>query len=343
MRILFLASIATKRNHFNGEVNKSKDLLDAMKLYYKLKACNLTNQFTRLFSITRFLLLAKFWNPDFVFIGKSPFGAAVALKLLRTFKFPLNNVVVYSYGRGLEGYYQDKIHNIDDFSKVKCLIVENKAAAESFEKFGCTNIATFPCVKKTYELLPKTFQGAKETLKAIFFARVTVDKGVLMAIEAVQSINKRAGFAKFSLTISGSCVDKALMEKILTICNADPNIKFIGTSLSITGYKSYVELSEFDLNVFPTMFFHECAPGSVVDMFIAGVPTASSDFQGYQYMLNDEFAYIFKQGSLESLICCLESIYRDQEKLFKKRSLCFEQANKYSYQSFLNFFKKITE
>lgn len=339
MKIVYLASIATKRQHFDGERNKSLDVLKALKTKYKrVKSFNLGNRYLQPFVMALWFLWIIFWKPDCVFIAKSPSGAGRALAYLRRLKFDMRKVVIYSYGLGIDGGFQRYIKDTSIFKEAGLIIAENTYSRESFEKHGCERLATFPCLKPSYTLPADGPFCQKKTLKSLFFARLTEDKGLFIAIESVIEVNERAGFEKFTLDIAGKPKDKETEDKIKSFSNKYGYIRYLGTSFTITGRESYLRLMTYDLNIFPSYYEHECAPGSVVDMFIAGIPTLSSDFDGSHIMLGDDCAYFAPQRDLDANIRVLETIYDHQEELHSKRESCRKRAPIYSYEEFLKVF-----
>lgn len=349
MKILFLASIATKNNHYDGEVNKSKDVMGALKTKYDVKSVNLIHRYRKIpgylffvkiiqaFKMMWFSLLAFFWKPDYVFIAKAPSGAAMAIRFLKLVHYDFGKIIVYVYGLGLDKEYSELVKNKDDFKLVSHLVVENEAAAESFEKIGCRNLSSFPCLKKVYELPDDPPFEEKDTLKAIFFARLVEEKGLFLAIEAVKKVNGDSPIKKYTLDIAGPA-DKETEKRILVSIDGYSEFRYFGKEFTITGIESYKRLQGYDLNVFPTWYHHECAPGSVVDMFIAGVPTVSSIFPGCYKMMDDSSSYFVRKKNLDDLVSRLEEIYENQRDLYAKRSKCREAASLYSYERFLEFF-----
>lgn len=341
MKILFIASIATKNNHFDGERNKSKDVLNALQGHYKIKSVNLSSKLFRIPSILLFILYVLFWHPKKVFICKSPKGASLIANILKRIGYDLNDVIIYSIGLGLEGQFDKLTKDKEIFSKVGILIVENSAAADSFKKHGCNNIRCFPCIKRIYELPKDIPFKEKQTLKSIFFARLVEDKGVFLAVDAIIEVNKDLAIPKFTLDIAGKPANKEIENRLQGIAKKYSFINYLGTTFTITGKDSYLRLQKYDLNIFPSWYNHECAPGSVVDMFIAGVPTLSSQFSGSKVMLSEKCAYFAKTKSLQDNIEKLEYIYKNQRELYEKRSACRDRKYEYSYDSFIKFFDGI--
>jgi glycosyltransferase involved in cell wall biosynthesis len=334
-KVIFIGSIATKKTHFDGERNKSLSICNCLSSLVKLKRINLSSHALQVFAMIRFSFLVIFWRPSYVFIGKSPRGCYLILRLLRILHYQSKKIICYPYGRGLYRY-KDKI-DCSFFKYAGTIICENHQLIPDWSECGCDHILVFPCVRKWFDInQPSVFQH-KETLKCIFWARVDKEKGVFTAIEAVIEANKKMGKQTFSLSIAGKPSDKLTEDKIIEISKQFKEIKYLGTTFTAGGRASFEELSTFDLNIFPTAFFHECVPGSVIDNLMAGVPTISTRFFGYYDMLNNSNAYFLNNQDPHELADALMQIFDDQLKLFEKRDVCKKDSLKYSETVFIDF------
>ena len=348
MKILFLASIATKRKHFDGERNKSLAIANSLKRKNEVICYNLNGRFRRPLSMLRFLFRARFGHYDLILVCKSPTGCSTAYKALRRLNVKTDKLVLYPYGRGLEGKFQSD-PNIarkvlpEAFLNAKALIVENGRSKQSYAELGCKNIFFVPVVKKIFDIPESKAFREQQTLHAIFWARIAAAKGVLDAIEAVQRINAGLPIPKYTLDIAGGDPEADVEEKIKRVVNEDHNIVYYGTSFTVQGEETYHRLQDYDLHVFPSYYNHECAPGSVVDMFIAGVPTLSSTFPGYEAMMNNDNSYFAPAQNVDALVERLNYIHDHQEELYQKRRLCRLEAPKYSEDAFLDVFEQIVK
>ena len=113
-------------------------------------------------------------------------------------------------------------------------------------------------------------------------------------------------------------------------------------ALRITGVESYKMLQKYDIHVFPSHFKQECAPGAILDMFVAGVPTLSSKYSSYKNLLNEDNSYLFEQCNNNDLEEKLLYIYENGYKeLNKKRFLSFKERLKYTDNAFIQLLEKV--
>ena len=220
------------------------------------------------------------------------------------------------------------------------LIVESPEVKQQFPADFHPKIGVFPCLKHIFPVPNDAPYQHKDVLKLLFFSRVIKSKGVLEILDATIKANQTK--VRFDLSIAGDITAEPETDALIqAAAEKYPFIHFLGPFFTIQGKESYIRFSSYDLHVFPSQFFHECAPGSVIDSFIAGVPTLSSKFHSYENLLNPTFAYFVEKPVSANLVTALFSIYEDQEALWNKRKMCQAEASKYSFDAFLAFFKSL--
>lgn len=336
-KFFFIASYGSKKKHLNGESVKSRDVLSCLKEHYKVIAFNLDT--FKYWNTFRFYFSAFFNRRRYVMICKAPTGAKIILNFLRLIHYPQKQIITYIYGFGLTGDYVGKVIPAD-LEYCHALIVESPEVKQQFPADFHPKIGVFPCLKHIFPVPNDAPYQHKDILKLLFFSRVIKSKGVLEILEATIKANQTK--VRFDLSIAGDITAEPETDALIqAAAEKYPFIHFLGPSFTIQGKESYIRFSSYDLHVFPSQFFHECAPGSVIDSFIAGVPTLSSKFHSYENLLEPSFAYLTEDATADSLVKSLTQIYDDQPLLWEKRKLCSLEAKKYSYDAFLAFFEKL--
>jgi glycosyltransferase involved in cell wall biosynthesis len=338
-KFFLIASCGSKKKHLNGESVKSRDILSCLQEHYRVSSFNLDT--AKFWNTFRFYFAALFNHHRYVMICKAPTGAKIILKYLRFIHYPQKQIITYIYGFGLTGEYAGKVLPAD-LEYCHALIVESPEVKQQFPANFPTEIGVFPCLKRVYAIPNDEPYQHKDILNLLFFSRVIKSKGVLEILNATIKANQPE--VHFDLSIAGDTTrEPSTNAAIQEAARKYPFIHFLGSSFTIQGEESYVRFSTYDLHVFPSQFFHECAPGSVVDSFIAGVPTLSSKFHSYENLLNSSFAYFVDKPISSELVSALIAIYRDQETLWEKRKLCQQEAAKYSFDSFFHFFESLLD
>ena len=345
-KVLFVASLPTKKMNFDGERNKSRDVLKCIKNMGPSKIDIINYSKNKYLQSIKLLFKVMFKKYDYVFVSKCIVGGSIAIHIINKFGKKNSNLYFYLIGNGYDGF-EDKTIFFSDLLKCKKIIIESPTITESLTEKGINeqDLVVFPCLKPNYDIkvLEKHYP-VDGPLKLIFFSRINRLKGLDDLIDAVIKVNEK-GTIKYNLDIAGGVSSEPevveFSKEVIDICNKYDYLNYLGLNLTIKGIDSYYELQRYDLHAFPSKFPQECAPGSILDMFIAGVPTLASTFPSAKFLMDENNSFFFKQGNKEDLIKKLEFIYNNQELLSKKRVLSHIEHNKYTEDAFADMLKSI--
>lgn len=336
IKILFACSLVSKKHHYDGERRKSTDILRVLRKKYKVRVCNFTKN--RIIQLTKFFLNVLFCRKRFVFIAKAPSGGNILLKILKIVRYNRKKIAFYTYGRGFQGEYENKV-DFNNINYAGFLICEAESVKKEMVDRGIKcKILVFPCLKHIFEVELPSFVR-KDVLEGVYISRIVEAKGLIDLVDVLEEINSDG--LKIKATISGGWVEKPVEEYVIKAQQKRKDIVYLGQSFTINTQDDYNFLSKFDFHFFPTKFFHDCIPGSAVDAFIAGLPTISSKYANAYEIFNDNVAFFFEFCSREDFKNQLLYMYNHQEELYEKRKKCILEAKKYSEESFELFFDKL--
>lgn len=338
-KMLFIGSLPTKRVHFNGETNKTGDIYHFFKKTNKFKITKINLTHHKLINTLRMIVCSKCFKYDCIFISKCITGGSLAMHLILKFgrKKNKNNIYVYWIGNGTNGLDVNSEH-LSDLKYAKNVIFESDQVYQDNKDLGIKNYSICPCIKPTYDIqcLEKIYLP-HERIKCIYFSRICKEKGLMDAIVAVEKANERLGATAFSLDIAGSPTSdsaRVFEKEMLNYIKGKDEFTYFGKDFCVTGIETYLRLQKYDLHLFPSQFKQECVPGTIVDMFIAGVPTLSSSFPNVRNLLSDNDSFIFEQGNTDDLVDKLVFIYNNNGELSNKRKPTFDLQNRYNEVNF---------
>lgn len=346
--ILFVASLPTKKLNFDGETNKSRDVLNCLRKFENCDFTIIDYRKNKYIQTIKMLLSVMFRKFDSIFISKCVVGGSFALHLIIKFakKRNLKNITFYLIGNGGAGFEKRRLY-LEDLTKCENVIVESEVVKDELKKYNIDDkISIFPCIKPTYSLehLLKTYENDEKPLRIIYFSRINEQKGLMDAIDAVILANEKSNKVIYTLDIAGGVSSEPgvpeFANKVIEKCKKYDFLNYLGMSLRIKDIHSYEELQKYDLHIFPSKFIQECAPGSILDMFIAGIPTISSRFPSAKYLINDDNSYLFEPGNVNELTDKLIYIHKHRHELSKKRTLSYQEHFKYTDEVFSNFLKE---
>lgn len=165
------------------------------------------------------------------------------------------------------------------------------------------------------------------------FSRVMKEKGIEDAINAINNINKKYKKNIFKLDIYGS-IDEKYKERFKALMeNVDNNIKYMG----VVPYDKSVEvIKEYYGLLFPTFWFGEGFPGTIVDAFSAGLPIIATDFNVNKEIIeNMKTGIIYPNSQIKTLEEALEWILNNKNKFIDMRKNCVIEAKKYQPESYI--------
>lgn len=209
------------------------------------------------------------------------------------------------------------------------IFAETKSLESDIQKAGLQNVHFMPNFKKLNCKSKEEVSVNKDPdIKIVYFSRVTEDKGIIDAAEAIRIVNEKIDQGSIKMEVFGLLPD-GFKEKFDTVvCESKGLITYKG----IVDYDKTVEtIGEYFLLVFPTYFHGEGFPGCIIDSFNAGLPVIATD-----WMYNKDIIEDGKNG----LIVPIKNPQKIADailKLYKDRFLAYQislnnigQAPKYS-------------
>lgn len=159
------------------------------------------------------------------------------------------------------------------------------------------------------------------------FSRIMKQKGVSDAIFACDRVNKTIGKIACTLDVYGPIHDDYRGE-FFELCQRFSHIvKYKGV---IEPSKSVETLMEYYMLLFPTLFYTEGVPGTIIDAFSAGVPVLSSEWESYSDVLSKEDSITYKFGNKEDFYQKLKFCVDNVETINIWRKTCLQSAKKFS-------------
>jgi glycosyltransferase involved in cell wall biosynthesis len=153
------------------------------------------------------------------------------------------------------------------------------------------------------------------------------EKGIRTAISAVQKVNETYGRTICTLDIFGQ-VDPKQTQWFEQLTSSFPEyIRYCG----IVSYDKSVEIiKEYYALLFPTEFFTEGIPGTIIDAYAAGVPVIASKWESFSDIIEDEITgigYSFDHSELLSKV--LFDVIERPEIINKMKINCLKKAKEY--------------
>lgn len=208
------------------------------------------------------------------------------------------------------------------------IFVETTTLKKQLMEIGFNNIFIMPNFKRIMILSDDCFYKTYEKpYKVCTFSRVDRNKGIEDAVKIVNDINKEYGEDIYHLDIYGK-IEKGQEEWFEKLKSEfDSSIKYVGL---VDSEKTTEVLRDYFILLFPTQYFTEGLPGTIIDAFSAGIPVVSSKWESFEDVIDDNingFGYEF--NNVNEMRSILIRLAEDPNVVLKMKSQCIKKARNY--------------
>ena len=209
------------------------------------------------------------------------------------------------------------------------IFVETSTMKKDLEEDGFRNISILPNCKPLKILSKEELEyNFAEPLPLVTFSRVMEEKGIADLVRTVQDINREMGREALSLDIYGQVDGNEtdwFEELAKTFSSA---VKYKGC---VAFDKSTEVLSRYFALVFPTKFFTEGVPGTIIDAYSAGLPVISSKWANFADVVEDGVTGVgFEFENWDELKNLLMSIVENPSVIYQKKEACLRKATEFA-------------
>ena len=165
------------------------------------------------------------------------------------------------------------------------IYVETNTMKNALEAQGFENVYVMPnCKKLTVLSEDKLVYPSGVPYKLCTFSRVMKEKGIETAVNIITEVNDRLGYIAYSLDIYGQ-VDTSQVEWFENLKKQLPD--YICYCGCVDANRSVEVLQKYFALLFPTHFYTEGIPGTIIDAYAAGIPVISAKWESYSDVVDE--------------------------------------------------------
>ena len=208
------------------------------------------------------------------------------------------------------------------------IYAETNTMKNALEEQGFKNVFVMPnCKKLTILDDSKLVYSSGVPYRLCTFSRVMREKGIEDAVDAVTRANNEMGETVYTLDIYGP-VDENQIEWFNKLQTAFP--QYIHYRGCVDPDKSVEVLKNYFALLFPTHFYTEGIPGTIIDAYAAGIPVISAKWESYHDVVEEEKTGIgYKVGDKDQLKTILCNISKNPKAIFGIKTECLKKARRY--------------
>lgn len=319
-------------NYSDGQTIKTQNIYNALTKIYgeeQIRPIDTHGSITT-FIKAPFMLLKTFFQFKNIIILPAHRGLRVYAPIIWIYKKFFHNVRVhYAVIGGWLPSLLEKNNSLRRTVKsIDYIYVETNTMKASLESLGVKSVVMPNLKMIKLNPTPNDIFTQDEPLPLCTFSRVMKQKGIEDAINAVVAINEKENKICYSLDIYGS-IDSAETEWFEELMAKQPEyIKYMGV---VSQDKIVDTLSRYFSLLFPTRFYTEGVPGTIIDAYASGLPVIVSKWQSYKDIVEEDvtgFAYEF--GNTDEFESILYQILKAPSLVNSLRENCRQYANRYS-------------
>lgn len=207
--------------------------------------------------------------------------------------------------------------------------VETNSLKQEMERLGILNCELLPNFKRLAAISADDLPlNVMEPYKLCTFSRVMQEKGIEDAVQAVMAVNSYFGRSIYTLDIYGQ-IDPGQIEWFKELQTTFPNMIRYGGTVSFD--KSVEVLKDYFALLFPTRFYTEGVPGTIIDAYAAGLPVIAAKWESFGDVIEDGITGIgYPFGDNNALISILTDAVTNPELLLDMKRNCLQKAKEYS-------------
>lgn len=319
-------------DYSDGQTIKTQNIYNALTKTYgeeQIKPVDTHGSITS-FIKAPFILLKAFFQYKNIVILPAHRGLRVYAPILWIYKKFFHNVRIhYAVVGGWLPSLLEKNNSLRRTVKsIDYIYVETNTMKASLESLGVKSVVMPNLKMIKLNPTPNDIFTQDEPLPLCTFSRVMKQKGIEDAINAVVAINEKEKKICYSLDIYGS-IDPAETEWFEELMAKQPEyIKYMG----VVSQNQIVDtLRRYFALLFPTRFYTEGVPGTIIDAYASGLPVIVSKWQSYKDIVEEDvtgFAYEF--GNTDEFEAILYRALKSPSLINSLRENCRQYAKRYS-------------
>lgn len=206
--------------------------------------------------------------------------------------------------------------------------VESHQLASDLVELGVENARFLQNFKRLQPVSSTKLSGSvtQIPIRLCVFSRVQERKGVSDAIHAVAELNSE-GPVRVLLDVYGP-IDEDYRKVLEALLESNSSVRYRG---KVDPEESVSILAGYDGLLFPTKYYEEGIPGTILDAFFAGLPIVASRWKYHAELLEDGITGLsYEFGHNERLAPTVKELFFSNFDLQYIRSRCVEMSRMYT-------------
>lgn len=242
-------------------------------------------------------------------------------------KYLKKNIYHDVIGGNLVGYIDNNPKFLTYLNHFKYNFVETNQMKDTLITKGVTNVLVIPNFRITEPISLKEVAQNRAVYEFCTFSRVTKEKGILDAIDAIEAFNAKHSNKKCTLDIYGSISSDFQDELTKKLSETSAAIQYKG---EVPSSKATNVISKYYGLLFPTYWEGEGSAGTIIESFFAGVPVIATDWKHNSEMITHfQNGVIYPTEEISSLLDGVEWLVDNEKNMLSLKENCIATSRYY--------------
>lgn len=306
-----IGHFAQNKNLYDGQTIKTRVFYDGLKKYsgYRLVTTDTYGWKKRPVKLF-FNLVKNYHKSDKTIMMVDAGGIKIIPFVLCLLKKIWHKKLYYNViGGWLPDVTKENGRIRNELKQFDKILVETSIMKEMLEEQNFVNVKIVTNFKDLQiSDFDKTQLEGKLPKRFCIFSRITKKKGITDACNVIDKINAETGKCVVVLDIYGD-IDEQYKEEFSNLIKSD-NVNYCG---KIEPSDSVSVIEKYNALLFPTLYFTEGIPGTIIDAFFSKTPIIAAKWRSYSDILNENNALLFELGSVEEFKKQVEIFINDDD------------------------------
>lgn len=350
-RIVLIDDYNYKKEHkikTDGASTKTDNMYNYLKSKYSsddVQVIRVLLPSWRKHPITNFLkIMSSIKRNDIVFILPNHVRLPLYAKLFKNHKKRHLKIFYMVVGGWLPEFLEKNIKVLNFCKEINGVFPETLQMVETLKRLGVDNTFHSPVFSAQTDPIPTDLYrlNINEPIKICTFSRIDVEKGILLAIDAVADANKQLGKNVYFLEMYGRIMDESKVSFFNNYFDKNKDsCSYVGPLKSDEIIKV---LNNHFLLLFPTFFWGEGFPGTLLEAYKAALPVVASDWRyNSELVIDGETGFLFEAKNTKALSNILVKCYNNYSKVLAMRKRCLDVGSMYTIDYCLESVNRLLE
>ncbi|MCG8883435.1 glycosyltransferase family 4 protein [Tenacibaculum finnmarkense] len=325
------------KNKLDGQTVKTRSILELLN---KNEVDNITYidspelRFSLLYILNSFIKIIRCKKLVYIPAHNS---LKYILPIFFIFSFIFNFKIYYFVVGGwlIEFLKKNKKH-VFLLKNIELILPETQIVCnELINEFNFKNVRNFPNFRKGKNFIP-SLKKVNAPIKLVYLGRIQEKKGISVILKLAKILLERN--IDVVIDLYGQ-VDESYNEFLFTKLKSLHNINYKG---SLLPEDIYGRLDEYDLMLFPTKYYTEGLPGTILDAYMSGIPVVATNWKHAKEFIDENITGIISNFNKElEFIDSVISLLNNPEKINEMKKSAYKKSFNFSETKAQNIIREI--